>query len=230
MTFKSVFKMVIDAAMTCAMPFLMAYMLIGAQTHEWIGTGIFLLFIIHHILNYRWITTAAKGRYTAARFVNIAVNILIFACMLGLMYSGIVLSRYVFSFLKISSGAALARKLHMLCSYWGFVLMSIHLGIHWNFVTGFAKRLFHCKKSAVRSVILRVLVMILAAYGVYAFVKRDVLSYMLLKIQFVFFDTSEPVIYFLADYAAVMILFAAVGYYGFRLLGKKSARKGASED
>lgn len=37
------------------------------------------------------------------------------------MYSGIVLSRYVFTFIPIDSGYANARKLHMICSYWGYI-------------------------------------------------------------------------------------------------------------
>lgn len=226
---KTIIKIIIDTLMTAAMPFLMAYMLIGAEWHEWIGTGVFVLFIIHHIINHKWLTTIAKGKYNAARTVNLAINVLIFLCMIGLMYSGIVMSRYVFSSLKISSGAALARKLHMLCSYWGLVLMSVHLGAHWSFVMGAARKMFHLKKSTARSIVLKIITAAMAGYGVYAFIKRGVLDYMLLKIQFVFFDTSEPVIYFLLDYAAIMALFAAVGYYLFRLLRKPSAKKAASE-
>lgn len=75
--------------MTAAMPFLMAYMLIGAQRHEWMGTGVFVLFIIHHIINHKWLTTLTKGRYNAARTANLVINVLIFLCMIGLMYSGI---------------------------------------------------------------------------------------------------------------------------------------------
>lgn len=229
MSTKTIIRIIIDTLMTAAMPFLMAYMLIGAQWHEWIGTGVFVLFIIHHIINHKWLTTIAKGKYNAARTVNLVINVLIFFCMIGLMYSGIVMSRYVFSPLKISGGAALARKLHMLCSYWGLVLMSVHLGAHWSFVMGAARKMFRLKKSAARSLVLKIITAAMAGYGVYAFIKRGVLDYLLLKIQFVFFDTSEPVIYFLLDYAAIMALFAAAGYYIFRLLRKPTAKKAVSE-
>ena len=229
MNVKTIIKIIIDTLMTTAMPFLMAYMLIGAQWHEWIGTGVFVLFIIHHIINRKWLTTLTKGRYSTARVVNLVINLLIFLCMIGLMYSGIVMSRYLFRPLKISGGAALARKLHMLCSYWGLALMSVHLGAHWNFVMGAARKMFRLKKSVARSIVLKIVTAAMAGYGVYAFIKRGVLDYMLLKIQFVFFDTSEPVVYFLLDYAAIMALFAAVGYYIFRLLRKPTAKKAVSE-
>lgn len=229
MNAKTIIRIVIDTLMTAAMPLLMAYMLIGAQWHEWIGTGVFLLFIIHHIINRKWLSALTKGRYNAARVVDLVINVLIFLCMIGLMYSGIVMSRYVFSSLKISGGAALARKLHMLCSYWGLALMSLHLGAHWSFVMGAARKMFRLKKSAVRSIVLKIITAIMAGYGVYAFIKRGIPDYMLLKIQFVFFDISEPVVYFLLDYSSIMALFAAAGYYIFRLLRKPSAKKAASE-
>lgn len=49
-------------------------------------------------------------------------------------YSGIVMSNYVFGFVSISGQMALARQMHMAASYWGFVLMSVHLGFHWSMI------------------------------------------------------------------------------------------------
>lgn len=62
--------------------------------------------------------------------------------MIGSMVSGIILSRHVLSFLPISGGRAFARKLHMLSAYWGFALMSLHLGLHWSMIMGMAGRIF----------------------------------------------------------------------------------------
>lgn len=222
---KTVIKIIIDVLMTASMPALMAYMLIGAKLHEWIGAGIFLLFILHHILNYKWISSLFKGKYTVVRAVNTAVNILVFVCMLGLMYSGIVLSRYVFTLLPIEGGAAFARKIHMLCSYWGFALMSLHLGMHWNFVMGTVRKMTNAKKSNIRSIAFKVLAAFAAGYGIYAFIKRGIADYMLLKTQFVFFDMSEPLIDFLLDYAAIMGLFAIIGHYFLAVVKKFSLPK-----
>lgn len=41
---------------------------------------------------------------------------------------------------------------------------------------------------------------------------------MFLKIQFVFFDPEEPVIYFLLDYVAVMWLFVFIDHYFAEIL------------
>ena len=47
-------RMILDVAMTVLMPLLMAYSLIGETFHEIIGTLIFILFIIHHMLLAYW--------------------------------------------------------------------------------------------------------------------------------------------------------------------------------
>lgn len=62
--------------------------------------------------------------------------------------------------------------------------------------------------------------------ALYAFFKREIGSYMLLKDQFVFFDFYEPLIFFLLDYIAVMGLFVFIGHYlseGIKRLEKKDS-------
>ncbi len=51
MKHKTILKIVVDIGMTVMLLFLMAYELIGEAAHEWLGIGMFVLFIIHHILN-----------------------------------------------------------------------------------------------------------------------------------------------------------------------------------
>ena len=52
--------------MTVMMPLLMAYSLIGELFHEIAGSLIFILFIVHHILNRKWYSNVAKGKYNAS--------------------------------------------------------------------------------------------------------------------------------------------------------------------
>ena len=54
---------------------------------------------------------------------------------------------------------------------------------------------------------------LVAGYGVYAFIRRKIGHYMFLQNQYVFFDFEEPLIFFLADYMAVMVLFVWVSHY-----------------
>ena len=172
-------KTAVDILMTLCLLFLMPYELIGEAIHEWIGAGMFLLFIIHHILNRKWTGNLTKGRYTPLRIIQTILVILILICILGSMVSGIILSRHVFAFLEIRGLSAPARVIHMTCAYWGFVLMSLHLGIHWGMMMGMAGKIFP-KPSKARTWILRLAGIGIAGSGVYAFIKRDVLSYLLM--------------------------------------------------
>lgn len=219
MTSKKIFQIIVDLAMTAMLPVLMAYALVGEATHEWVGISMFILFITHHILNYRWHQNLLKGRYSGIRILGTVINILLFAIMICLMVSGIMMSRHVFIFLHISDGTSFARTMHLLASYWGFVLMSVHLGIHWGMLMGVAKKITGIKEtSRLRTVFLRILAVSIAAYGIYAFLQRKNGYYMLLKTQFVFFDFDEPLSLFFTDQLAIMGLFVCVGHYASKLL------------
>lgn len=212
-------KISIDAAMTLALLLLMAYGLVGEAAHEWLGMGMFALFLLHHLLNRRWIRAVPQGRYTPLRMVQTTLIGLIFLCMVGSMVSGIVLSRHVFAFLPKHGGYELAGKLHILCAFWGFVLMSLHLGMHWNMLLTMARK--HLRPNQIRTWALRIAGYSFATYGVVTFVRRDVGLYLLLKSHFVFFDYTEPLVRFLLDYLAVMSLFVPAGYWLARALRPK---------
>ena len=90
---KMMLKMGIDLVMTVLLLCQMAYMLVGETAHEYLGTAMFVLFILHHLLNRNWYRSLKKGRYGAVRILQTAVNTLMLLCMLGLMVSGVILSR-----------------------------------------------------------------------------------------------------------------------------------------
>ena len=153
-----------------------------------------------------------KGKYAKFRILQTILVAAIFISMIGSMVSGILLSEYVFAAIKIKGVANMARNIHMLCAYWGFILMSLHLGLHWNRFLKMLDRKIHLPAGK-KKYIFRILAGVIAAYGCHAFIKRQIGSYMFLKKHFVFFDYTEPLVFFMLDYIAVMGLFIAVGYY-----------------
>ncbi|MGI5894872.1 MAG: DUF4405 domain-containing protein [Candidatus Merdivicinus sp.] len=211
---KAALKFAVDGFMTIALLFLMGYQLWGEAPHEWVGTGMFLLFIIHHILNGYWHKSLSTGKYSALRILTLCIDCLLLISMLVQMYSGIVMSRYVFHFLPFNGGMALARRLHILGSYWGFLLMSLHLGLHWNMILGIFRNAAKIKsKSKVRSIIAFIVGLVVAGYGVWAFIGRDFPTYLFLKSEFVFWDYSESRILFYMDYLALMGLCIFIAHY-----------------
>lgn len=221
---KMIVKIAVDIVMTIALLLFMTYELIGQEAHEWIGIGMLVLFVTHHILNGKWSRNLLKGKYTAPRIMQTALVILVLLSMLGSMTSGVILSRHVLSFLPIRGGRAFARILHMMAAYWSFVFMSLHLGFHWSMMMSMARKVVS-KQSQIRKWVLRAAAFLIAGYGIYEFTRRDIGSYMLLKNQFVFFDFEEPLILFILDYIAVMGLFVAVGHYMSEILKKLQKRK-----
>ena len=225
---KQIWKMTVDILMTATLLLLMSYSLVysgnpavGEAVHEWLGVGMFVLFVLHHFLNRKWSLRVRKGKYTPYRVVQTMLVVLVLLAMCGSMVSGILLSRTVFSFLGVRGGQAAARTLHMVCAYWGFVFLSLHLGLHWRVIMGMAGKLTK-KSSKACKWILRIAAALIAGYGAYAFIRRDFGNYMLLRYHFVFFDFEEPLALFLLDYVAIMGLFVGVGYYiSVLLIGKQ---------
>lgn len=222
---KAVLKLVIDVFMTVALLFLMGYQFWGEAPHEWVGLGMFILFILHHVLNASWHINLFKGKFSTLRILTLCTDFLVLISMLAQIYSGIVMSRYVFSFLPSSGGMALARRLHILGAYWGFLLMSLHLGLHWNMILGIARKAARMKKhSKVCSIISFVIALVIAGYGVRALIGRDFVTYLFLRSEFVFLDCSEPKILFYMDYLALMGLCIFVAHYSVKLIQKCKKR------
>ena len=54
-------RIAVDAGMTLSLLFLMSYGLISEKVHEWIGILMFVLFILHHVLNRKWLPAGITG-------------------------------------------------------------------------------------------------------------------------------------------------------------------------
>ena len=137
------------------------------------------------------------------------------------------MSRHVFSFLGIGGGMMLTRRLHILGAYWGFALMSLHLGLHWSRLMGMAKKRFgRAKPPKGGAIALFLAGLAVAAYGLAVFLNRELPSYMLLRNEFVFLDYDEPKLLFYLDYLAMMGLFVLIGHYLARAFKREAKAKG----
>ena len=216
---KVVIKLTVDVVMTLALLFLMGYQFWGEAAHEWVGAGMLLLFVAHHILNGHWYKTLFKGKYDALRRLTLCVDLLVLLAMLVQMYSGIAMSRYVFAFLPGIDGMSLARRLHILGAYWGFLLISVHLGLHWNVICGMIRNAFKIKSTTkIRSRIALIVGLMISGYGIWVFLNRDFPTYLFLKSEFVFLDYSEPKVLFYIDYLALMGLCIWIAHYSTKLM------------
>lgn len=219
-------KIILDLLMTAVLLALMAFQVTGQELHEWFGAGMLVLFLIHNILNLKWYKNLFKGRYTMYRILQTVINLAVLISMLCLAYSGILMSRYALSFIPLDGSMALARQMHMAASYWGFVLMSIHAGLHYGMLVGMvgkAVKDHSIPKAAVW--VLRGLAVFIAAYGAVCFYRANIISYMLLKNQFAFFNFEQSAVSVFTEYAAMMGLWIWFSYYLAKILKKISSVK-----
>ena len=206
-------RMTIDITMTILSIILMGgnYLFPADIVHEILGVGLFVLWAVHIILNRHWYGAIFKGKYNPYRVMQTVINCCILICTIFLMISGIILSNHIFTFLNIQGGLGFARIAHLLASHWYYLFMSLHIGLH-------VGRLF---QNITAKIIPRIILALVCAYGIYAFIARGVWKYLILQQQFFFFDLDRGYILFAIDYISIIILFATLSH-----LLAKSLKKG----
>ena len=195
-------RMTIDIAMTILSIILMGgnYLFPADLIHEILGVGLFVLWGLHIALNRRWYGAIFKGKYNPYRVMQTVINSCILICTIFLMISGIILSNHIFTFLNIQGGLGFARIAHLLASHWYYLFMSLHIGLH-------VGRLF---QNITAKIIPRIILALVCAYGIYAFIARGVWKYLILQQQFFFFDLERGYVLFAVDYISIIILFATI--------------------
>ncbi|MCM1218035.1 MAG: SUMF1/EgtB/PvdO family nonheme iron enzyme [Lachnospiraceae bacterium] len=218
---KALIKRIIDAAMLLLLPVLMAEILTGQQAHEWLGTGMVLLFILHHILNFGWMRNLFQGTYSPLRCAGTALNILLLFDFLTLAFSGIMMSGFVFDWLPFSGGMLTARTLHLFASYWGLILMSLHTGMHWKLILDMCKKkLPEIKSEDVFLWLLRGAAFGIVLFGIYAASQQKIMDYLFMRTHFVFFDETKSVFLFYMEVVSMIGMFIVAGHYFGMILQK----------
>ena len=234
-------RMSIDITMTILSIILMGgnYLFPADIVHEILGLALFLLWAVHISLNRRWYGAIFRGKYNPYRIMQTVINCCILICTIFLMISGIILSNHLFTFLNIQSGLGFARIAHLLASHWYYLFMSLHIGLHVGMI---ANKMRHpapinCHPELVSGsstnempkqvrhdklckIIQRIILALVCAYGLYAFIARGVWKYLVLKQQFFFFDLERGYILFTMDYISIIILFATISHFIAKLLKK----------
>ncbi len=197
-------KRIIDVFMTIVLIPLMAYQVTGEAAHEWLGITMVLLVIIHQILNRKWYSSLFKGNYQAFRVLSTTINVLLLISFALTAISGMSMSNHAVPFLYNLINVNTARIMHLAFSYWSFIFMGMHIGLHISAMT--AKMSINIKK------VLLVVLTIIAGYGFYLFLKSGIINYITFKTHFAFLDYEKPAVLALLENIAMIIFFAFVGH------------------
>ena len=200
-------RWITDLALTIILLLLMGYSLIGEAIHEWLGITMLALVILHHAWNWTWYKSFGTGRMSIYRAVQNLLTCLLLLFVFGSLLSGLILSR-------------------LPCAFWSFLLMALHLGLHWGGVMGTARRFAGLTgPSRVRTAVLQLTGVAIACYGLLAFSRSGFLDYLLLRTHFLFFPPDQTITGFLKNYLAILGLFIWIGHYGGNGLGRCFIRK-----
>lgn len=164
-------KIFIDILMYIDFVYLMSYGTIHKLVdHGIYGIVLFVLFIIHNLLNLSFYTRLKTGKYSSPRMFITCLNVVLFILMILMAISSVFMSGFIFSWATIAT-PVFARMLHIVSSTWGFFVMSLHLAIHVNF-------LFNKIGKSKNRILQYIVDFALIVCGVISFIKSNIAVYL----------------------------------------------------
>ena len=219
----TIVKRIIDVALTVTLLLLMAFQVTEQLAHEWLGITMFALTIVHQILNRKFYAAIFKGKYSPLRVFQLIVNVLLLLSFVCTALSGMMMSRFATPFMNGILPSSVVRQGHLALSHWSFVLMGLHLGLHFGIVTS------RMKNRTVK-IVLGIVMTGISVYGFYLFFKSDTLNYMLFKNPFAFLDYSKQWWLVILENLAMLLAWGFAAYLlslFMRSITKKEKRKAA---
>lgn len=200
----------------------LAYFWLGNTAHELIGTGMFVLIIVHNTFNRRWYGKVSKGRRDAGELFKIAITLFLLVTMVVLLTTSLMISRAVFSFLSLEGGFT-ARQMHTLAAYWALIIVSIHLGLSWSKIMSAVRGVFGiAASSGVRTLLLRATTFAIAIQGVRSSFEAGIGSKLSLEITMDWLDGGGSTLRFFLHFISIVGLYASLGHYTMKwLLSRK---------
>lgn len=195
--------------MTILLLVLMGFHLLDEIVHEWAGIIFTLLIMLHLYLNRHRLWSVSPNIPSTMRVINRAINAVTFAVILTAIVSGMMLSRHILLELPFHNPANWVRKVHMTSVHWGMLILALHIGLHWKMLATFFCRILNiANNSLLASVIMPGIFSLIALLGLYAILNQDYLDYLLIKVDFSFFDYDESALLFYLRHLAIIVFFA----------------------
>lgn len=178
MTYTKKFKVLIDISMFIMIICLMNTNFTGIKSHEIVGIGIFLIFTIHNVLNFRWIKSIGSNllnkQVKKRNKVLFILDIILILLVIGITVTGIFISKYIFSDLFVRN-YGMIKKIHQFLAWWSLILISIHIGFHLNTLVNYVKTKFDkmMKSNTIRIIVL-IIYIVISIFGFISLTDRNV--------------------------------------------------------
>lgn len=204
-------KMLVDIAMAVVFIMLMCNQITGIFAHEILGISVIVLFIIHQILNINYYKNILKGKYNKLRIAYLIIDILLLIMMIVMILSATFISRYTLKFLNLSNDS-LGRELHILSAYSIYMLIGLHIGLHYNSIVKLKKE---------NKIVLNIFMCLFAiVFGIQGFIKKEFINKLTLQNLYPIYS-EQNFLMILIDYIGILIMFVMVGYGIYNLLKLK---------
>jgi uncharacterized membrane protein YgcG len=186
---KRILKLVLDAVMLILLVLMYKKQVISISFHEIGGLALIGLFIIHLLINAKWIGAVTKHLFSKTISAHVRacfiVDALLLVAFLTVGITGVLISKVVFS-LHVSGNF---KTLHYFASAVAVILMGVHLGLHADYI--FGKLLRKGAKKAGK-IILAVVLALIVAFGAYSLFTTSFVSYLAAPIQAASLSSSVP--------------------------------------
>ncbi|MBQ9042218.1 MAG: DUF4405 domain-containing protein [Eggerthellaceae bacterium] len=216
---KAIARILVDVLLAVCFVAVMATALVEEAPHEFLGLALFAFIVVHVVLNRRWFTALAKGRYTVVRVLQVVSVIGLVVCVVGQAVSALILSKHALAFLPALPGASWARQVHMLCSYWSFAFAFAHMGLQFKTMLSRMGGLRNAPQAVLW--LLRIVWLAVAVFGSASFTQLGIADYLFARIQFASADYDAPLALSFARYASIAALIAGCFHYLRVLLGRR---------
>lgn len=166
---KNLIKIVLDVVMAIGLFTLFSVAAVGLTFHEVFGLVLFGMFVIHLLLNTKWIVSFTRKFFSKqvpfkVRFGYI-LDVLLLISFLIITLSGITMSKAVFP--DLFEEVETFKTAHYFFSAFALILVGIHTGLHWAFFKIMFKRIFTLPKLLIKpiSAVMLISVFVIGAYG-----------------------------------------------------------------
>lgn len=176
---KTVVKIILDIIMIIVLVLLYNKRAISMQFHEVAGLVLGCFFIIHLLLNSKWICNVTKKLFSRTlpikTRIGYVINTLLLLSFCAIIVSGMFISKSIFNLSY--QGAFNFKSLHYGASAVALVLIGIHLGLHYQFISGMFKKMVHIPNKIMKPMGI-VITVIIMGYGCYSLVTTSFISWL----------------------------------------------------
>ncbi len=213
----NIIKKIVDGVLTFLLLFLMAFQVTGDVLHEWLGISMTATLILHHILNRKWYKSVFNGKYTPYRITMTAVNTLLLLSIALTALSGMSMSSHAVPFMYGLINVMTARIWHLAFSYWSFILMGLHIGLHMKAMTA--------KLTDKEKTIFKVFLTLVSGVGLWLFLKSGIVNYITFRTHFASLDYQTANWLIILQNLAILIFFVHTGFVLSEITQKSKDKK-----